>query len=153
MCSKTHYVIIHFAPPTYIVSYFDSLNFMFVHDISHSLFRTHIIFPSQLRAPLHRSLNIFAIALQTRIGFVIQVGLTRFVHGASCLHSLGFVFDRHAFGTTRFPSTSLWMWCWHRSWKNWNALWNVSRDFSRVSEIFLGTSGGPREFSSSSMIF
>ena len=70
---------------------------------THSSFRTHKIWPSQLRAPLHRNWKLFASALQITSGFVIQPGLTRLVHGASCLHSFGLVFERHALGTTRFP--------------------------------------------------
>ena len=92
--------------------------------LSHSSLRKPKICPSQLRCPEYRSLNIFAMPLHTSNGSVIHCGLTRFVHGASCLHSLGFVFERHALGTIRFPFTNLWIWCWQRSWKYWKAVQN-----------------------------
>ena len=70
---------------------------------SHASLRSKSVCPSQFRNPLQRSLNSLAMPLQTRRGPVIHEGDTRFVHGASCLHSFGLRFDRHALGTMRLP--------------------------------------------------
>ena len=74
---------------------------------SHSLFRINKVCPNQFRTPLHRSWKSFAKPLHINNGSFIHAGAIRFVHGASCLHSFGRVFDLHALGILRFPFTNV----------------------------------------------
>ena len=73
-----------------------------MHPFTHASLRALRICPSQFRTPLVRSLNCFAIPLHTSKGCFCPLGNTRLVHGASCLHSVGLLFARHAFGIMRF---------------------------------------------------
>ena len=101
-----------------------------MHPLTQASLRMPRVCPSQLRTPLVRSLNCFAMPLHTNKGAVIHSGETRFVQGASCLHSLLLLLLAHAFGIRRFSwfvfgsTTRRWMWCWQRLWKCWKALLN-----------------------------
>ena len=75
-----------------------------MHPLGHSSFRNSSACPRELRTPLIRNLNCFAIPLQTNSGFVIHSGDMLFVHGAPCLHSFLFFREARVFGTKRFST-------------------------------------------------
>ena len=62
--------------------------------LTHASFRNRSVCPSQFLMQLQRSLNFFEIPLHISNSIVIQDGLTLLVQGASCLHSVGFAFER-----------------------------------------------------------